>query len=201
MRTFLVILAAFGLQATLEASSLCSTIIDLANQPLHGAKVTIVNLIKSERKYSAVADQTGKVCVNPIPEGTYSVEASLFGFMNVRYYPVRVAFPNDVNLTFQLPFGEITEGEISEEATLSGTLEGAQAPSPTVRICLFEERKQIPIVCTNTNDLGEYALIVQPGVYRLELTRLAERVQATTIDMSHPGYYRNRVSLPVRPPH
>lgn len=146
-------------------------------------------------------DTNGKACIEHLPEGLCSVEASSSGsgFLNVKYYPVRVVFPEDVNLSFRLPFGEIGEGGLLSEAILSGTLMDQGKPSGDVKICLFEGSKSLPFACTVTNDLGQYALIVPPGKYRLELSRAVARIFTATIAVPVPGYYRNRVSMPGTP--
>lgn len=191
-----LIVAAIGLGANLSASSICATVIDPTRHPVRTAIVSIVNLI-ADSHFSAMANTNGKACVEHLPDGLYSVEAGTpgIGHMKVRYYPVSVKYPDDVILSFQLPFGEISEGLGLVDATLSGTLTAEGNPAEGVRICLFEQGSQVQTGCTVTNDLGQYALIVRPAVYRLEVSQSGRDVQTTKIDISAPGFYRNRVSI------
>lgn len=191
----IILISAIASQA--RASSICATIALPDGQPLHRATLKVISLGEPSIQQSAAVDSNGKACVPHLAEGLYSVEASAGGFLNAKYYPVRVVFPDDMNFSFRLPFGEIREGMGLSEATLSGTLLDHGTPSEGVKICLFEDDKPSPSACTVTNDLGQYALTVPPAVYRIVLTRLLQRVQTTTIDLSQPGYYRNRVSLPI----
>lgn len=125
------------------------------------------------------------------------MEVSLGGFLNVKYYPVRVMFPDDLTLPFQLPFGEIREGMLLSEATMSGTLSAHGKPVDGIKICMFEATKPTATICTTTNDLGQYVLTVTPGTYIVELSRQLHRISTTTIDLSSPGYYRNRLMMPT----
>jgi len=142
-------------------------------------------------------DPTGKACVEHMREGLYAVEAGSYGsgFLKVRYYPVRISFPDDVNLFFRLPYGEVHEGGVESDAVVSGTLRDGVKPVDGVKICLFHGDKQVPALCTETNDLGQYALVVPPGTYRLEISNHNERIHVTKIELPVPGYYRDRVSL------
>jgi carboxypeptidase family protein len=194
----LPILIAIGVMfcARTEALSICATVTDLPGQPLRHAVVKIINLLQPDFRSSASVDSAGKVCLEHLPEGIYSVEASSSGFLNVRYYPVRLAVPDDVTLAFQLPYGEIREGLLQSEAILSGTLTDQNKPADAVRICLFESDKSIPSACGVTNDLGQYALTVSPAKYRVELTRSQVKIHSAMIDLSYPGNYRNEVTIP-----
>lgn len=193
----LVLTGLLAIQEALLASSVCTTVVDPAGLPLPGAAVKIVSLLRVDKRFSVSTDQQGRACAGDVPEGLYSVEASLAGFLNVKYYPVRVSFPGGVNLSFQLPFGEITEGGVQAEAILSGTLEDKGKPLSGIKICLFDKTQTAPTGCTVTNDLGEYALCVPPGVYRLELSKLLHKITSIKVDLSNAGYYRNKVSFPA----
>lgn len=182
--------------ARTEALSICATVTDLPGQPLRHAVVKIINLLQPDFRSSASVDSAGKVCFEHLPEGIYSAEASSSGFLNVRYYPIRLAVPDDLNFTYQLPYGEIREGLLQSEAILSGTLSDQNKPVDGVQICLFENDKSIPSACGVTNDLGQYALTVSPGKYRVEVTKSQVRIHSAMIDLSFPGHYRNEVTIP-----
>jgi Carboxypeptidase regulatory-like domain len=186
-------------QLTARASSLCATVVDATARPLAGATVTVTELTRPDGRHSLTTDPNGRACLDSAREGVYSVEAGLAGFMNVRYYPVRVSAARPAVVAFQLPFSEVTEGGVSLESTLSGTLDAARSPLPPLRICLFARDQATAVACTTTNDLGEYALIVPSDVYRAEVSRQGERLGTTMLDLSSPGYYRNKVSVPTNP--
>lgn len=187
-----------GLTAGAMGSSICATVSDVTGRPMTSATVVVTNLQGPEVQSSTLVSPTGKGCIQHLPEGLYSVEAGSpgTGHLKVRYYPVRLVYPNDVDLSFELPIGEITEGLGISESTLSGTLTNENKPAEDIRICLFHDRQRAAASCTVTNDLGQYALIVAPGKYRVEVTERGGRSETTEIDLSDPGYYRNRVSLP-----
>lgn len=190
---------AVGFCSALEASSICATIGDRDGQPLPRTTMRVVSLTDSTMQYSASGNSKGVACVNRMPEGLYAVEASEAGFMNVRYYPVRVTFPHDVALEFRLPFGEISEGLGLVESTVSGTLTQDGRPAEGIKICLFQQEKPTPAACSITNDLGQYALTVAPGKYAVQFYRSGRLIETATLDLTSPGFYRNRLLLGPQP--
>src|SRR5882672_628169 len=119
-----------------RASSICAIIALPDGQPLRRATLKVASLDEPSIQHSAIVDSNGKACVPHLAEGFYSVEASASGFLNAKYYPVRVVFPDDMSFSFRLPFGEIREGMGLSEATLSGTLLDHGKPTDGVKICL-----------------------------------------------------------------
>jgi len=198
-----VIIVGFSVLQGSLASSICATVTDLPGHPLHVATVRVVSLVDPDAHYSSAVDASGKACIDHLPEGLYSVEAGTGsgGFLNVRYYPVRVAFPDDVTFSIPLPYGEIREGGVRTDAVLSGTLLEAGRAVDGIKICLRENNEPIPAGCTVTNDLGQYALVVPPGKYRVELARgnSREPISSVPIELPTPGLYRNEVSMPQVP--
>jgi hypothetical protein len=199
MRCGFVVLLFSGLASlcgSAKAAVLCANVFDLANLPLPDASVTAVNL-GTNKRFGGRSDRTGKACIPALPEGLYSVEVALTGFLNVRYYPVRLAPVATHELRFQLPFGEITEGSLAQESTLSGTLKQDGAPIQSAKICIFasEGENAAPVTCSVTNDLGEYAIIVPVGIYTVELRLPQGTVQRSKIDLSNPGFHRNSITV------
>lgn len=192
-----VLLTSFGLICgpAVWASNICTTVSLPDGQPLYRAEVKVLSLLDTNVRFSAWTDRDGKVCLNLLPESLYSVEASKPGFLNSRYYPVRILFPNDVDLDFRLPVGEIREGLLEEEVTLSGTLRKDGKPVDGVRICAAEKVRRLPATCATTNDLGQYVLTLAPAIYAIELTHLRHRIQTTTLDLTAPGQYRDRLTI------
>jgi Carboxypeptidase regulatory-like domain len=185
----------FGAAHALLASSLCAEVVDVTEAPLPNATINIVSLSDPSKRASAITGSNGKACVSQLPEGLYAVEAGLTGFLNVRYYPVRIEFPNNVHLSFRLPFGDIGEGGIEPDAIVSGTLEDAGHATSGIKICLLQHEGAVPTACTVTNDLGQYALTVPPGKYRVEVTRLSKTLFSGSLDLSSPGSYVNKLRL------
>jgi hypothetical protein len=166
---------------------------DYAKLPLPSATITATNL-GTGKAYQARSHKDGSACISEVPEGLYSVEASLTGFLHVKYFPVRITASETAKLSFWLPFGEIEEGGIGQESTVSGTLLSRGLPAEAAEICLLRVDTAAKS-CTITNDLGEYALVVPPGAYDTEVRTKGGAVYKSRIDVSTPGIYRNRLSL------
>jgi hypothetical protein len=127
-----------------SAARLCVVVHDYADLPLSGAWVNIIDVTTAKANagsqapsYSISTDAAGKAC-KTLPEGTYSVEAGLTGFLNVRYYPVRVALPYVVDLSYRLPNGPVGEGGVEQEAILSGTLRVDGKPLEDTKIWMWK---------------------------------------------------------------
>ncbi len=182
------------------ASELCVAVSDSSDLPLPGASVKATDLIaKKGEKFGAKAynkstDSKGRACLT-LPEGTYAVEVGLPGFLNVRYYPVRVTYPTSLALTFRLPVGDVTEGGLGRDAILSGTLPFEGKPVEGARICLFRKTKTAPVICRTTNAFGEYLLTVPPGIYRTEIRTARGELYRSSIDVPVPCDYRNRIGI------
>jgi|WetSurMetagenome_2_1015567.scaffolds.fasta_scaffold22833_3 hypothetical protein len=186
----------------MSASSICVKVTteepDLT--PLRGIRVLVVRLDEPSAQLITTTDKQGEACLEHLAEGIYSVEASGEGMIGVRYYPVRVTFPNSDLFRIRLPFGEIREGGFGEtESTFSGTLLEDGVPVVGFTLCLFAEGQQLPTACTKPNDLGQYVLIVPAAKYRLDLTKGKKLVKSSKVDLSPPGIYRNLASLDAKP--
>lgn len=190
-----VALAGTACSCELGASAVCVRVSDYADLPLHDAWVTVTDL-QTNKVFNTRTGRNGDACASQIPEGLYSVEVGMTGFLNVRYYPVRITSLATQELMFRLPFGEITEGGIAKDAILSGTLRQNDQTIAGATICALSPERDLPITCGVTNDLGEYALSLVPGSYRIEVRVRGEAVQRTSIEISAPGIYRNRVVVP-----
>src|ERR1022692_396309 len=158
-KAVIVSLSALGLATpTLAfASELCATVVDSAHLPLPSASVKATHL-ETGKPYAGQTGNDGKTCVSGLPEGLYSVEAHLAGFLYVRYYPVRVGPSAKQNLSFSLPFAEITEGGVGDESTLTGTLRKDGIAVDSATVCMTSASTSLK-TCTTTNDLGEYVLL------------------------------------------
>jgi Carboxypeptidase regulatory-like domain len=201
MKSLLLVTCACCFQMTLayaasEKSALSGQVVDAGGNPLDGATVLVVPLSsESSSSVCVTSDKEGKFSVPLLPDGMYSVEASRPGFLHLRYYPVVINFPNETVLDFPLPVGEITEGGIQLEAMVSGTLEDKGKPASGSRICLDKIGSSLAEICTDTNELGQYAVSVRPGIYVVEVMRDRKQALKRKIDLSKPGMYRNVLRL------
>jgi Carboxypeptidase regulatory-like domain len=192
-RAFRVVVLILAWGGAAFAAELCATIMDYGRLPLPSATMNVTNL-ETGKSYATLSDKNGNACVSRVPEGLYSVDASLPGFLHVKYYPVRVDPVAKEMLTFMLPFGEIAEGPWVNESTLSGTLLKGGVPLQAAQICMVG-LSGAPKTCTATNDLGEYALMGPAEVYNTEIRTRDGEVYKSKVDLSSPGIYRNRLSV------
>jgi hypothetical protein len=197
-RMALLTVAAFAAWSQpLWGSSVCATVTDVLNGPIQGAVVAVVDLTNSERRFTAQTDSAGKVCVDKVPDGRYSVEAGASGFVASKYYPVRIDSPREVTFSFRLPivFNPLQSTYVGFDATVYGTLADGANPLADVTICLFVNSKKDAVRCAATNNVGQYSLIVPPGFYEVEVSRTQVKLYSTVIQLPNPGYYRNALSL------
>ena len=180
--------------AKLPASEVCVHVSDYADLPLHDARVTAIDL-KTGRVFNAQTGSAGSACLSSLQESLFSIEVGLAGFLNVRYYPVRVSAMASQRLQFRLPFGEVHEGGLANEALLSGTLRQREAAVSGAKICLLTLNGGAPMACATSNDLGEYALALPPGSYEVEVTVPGKPTQRSKIDIPTAGVFRNRIAL------
>ena len=192
-----------GLCTPLLASKICVTVDDETALLLAGAVVRIVSLSDAELVYFIVTDRKGSACSDDLPSGLYYVDANLAGFRNVRYYPVRAHGTEDINLSFRLPFvdEELLPLEVPaapRESKMVGKLLAKDRSPASISICFFQQQDDSPVACTDTNSAGEYALVVPPGVYRVEMTEASGRKQigTSTVDLSEGSTYTDLLSLP-----
>ena len=199
-RFVLTIVITFGAAQLAQASSICATVGFVDDEPLSLVDLNVSSLSDPQVHFHGRTDKAGKVCIDHLPEGSYSVEASRSGFMSSRYYPVTLIFPNSITLPFRLPIdgAAITEGPIVPVVILNGTLADKGRPLAGIDICLFERSASVASACATTNDLGQYAMKVSPRVYRLVLTKEQKRIDAREIDLSIPGYYHNSITMPSK---
>ena len=176
-------------------AALSGQVVDAGGQPLAGASVAVTPLTSDSPPIHLTTSKEGTFAVQLLPEGLYSVEVSSLGFLNVRYYPVAVKFPGGSELTVLLPVGEISEGGIQTEATLSGTLLGKGTAALAARICVGRIGDNSQTKCTDTNELGQYAISVSPGTYLVQVTQKQKEVLRRRMNLSKPGIYRNLIKL------
>jgi hypothetical protein len=186
---------ALATSITLAGSEMCIKVLDEAGQPLPRARVQVSSL-STAKSHQRATDSQGNACFLDIPEGLYSVEVSLQGFLTAKYYPLQVSYPEKNGLTVRLPLSNVNGDNMAQQITLSGTLWRSGKPAEAVSICLFRSDRS-RVVCTLTNNLGEYAVIAPPGTYEVELKPSSGSAYRSKIDLSTPGAsYHDRLSFP-----
>ncbi len=186
---------ALALATTLTGSEMCVIVLDETSQPLPRAQVKAVNL-SSGKSREERTDSRGNACFPKLPEGAYSVEADLQGFVSAKYFPLSISYLRKRLLTIRLPLSSTGGDVVGQEVTLSGTLRRGGRIAERVSICLFRPDGS-RVACTTTDDLGEYALEASPGVYQVELRPASGGPYRSQIDLSSPGAaYHDRLTLP-----
>ena len=174
-------------------SSLCVAVKDPVNLPLPGATVTATALLEEKQEVERT-DNKGAACFKDLPEGWFTVETSMAGFLTVRYYPVRLVPENLTNLKFELPLGEITEARVTKEALVAGTLKLRDKPVPAAQICFKRTLANSSARCVHTTGDGEYVLYVLPGDYQIDITAGA-KVFSSTLHVLAGATYRNPLTF------
>ena len=187
----------FGLQA----ASICVVAKNAISDPVTNVTIAVVDNTSGERRTSSRSETNGKTCVPSVPEGEYAVEASAPGFMRIRVYPIIVRTPDEITLPIQLILGSF-DPELSTyvgfDATAYGTLIDQGSPAPNAKLCLFEGSQREPAKCVNTNDVGQYKLVIRPGRYRVELTPSTGKSRSAAVAFTSPGFYHNRILFPAQ---
>ena len=195
--TFCLLAITCGISAW--AADLCVTVTDYADLPLWDARIQVTSLVRpgqvaDQEIYVQSTAKNGEACVR-VPEGMYAVEAGLTGFVTVRYYPISVHPEHSTNLSFRLPLGETTEGGVGAQALLAGTLQIFGSPALGTTICLLKESSDDIVTCGKSDGLGEYAIWVRPGKYRVEVKTGQGQSFRSSISVEQPGTYRNKIAI------
>jgi hypothetical protein len=197
------LLLALCYRPPLFASELCVAVISPGGVPLPEVSVNVTGLLSGKagkdappEVYHARTDHNGRACLT-VREGAYAVEVGRLGFMNVRYLPVRVKYPEPVRLEFELPTDGVLEERWANDVLVSGTLRLDGEPMDVKTICLFSENGSDtePVTCGYTNQLGEYALTVPPGRYRVTIRTFHGQEYESHLDLPSTGWCWNRVSI------
>jgi hypothetical protein len=177
---------------SLLAADLCVRVTDYSDLPLPKVTITATSLANGIQ-FEAHTSANGEACVPKLTDGLYAIEAGLPGFMNVRYYPVRVAYPSASRLFFRLPLSEVSEGGMFGDAYVSGTLRLDGKPMGGAQLCAVDPKRNSH--CVTTTGLGEYALALAPGAYQVEIRAQNGDMFRLMIDAPSPDVYRDLVSV------
>jgi hypothetical protein len=179
-----------------HCSELCVGVNDELDLPLSGSWVNVVALTTA-KSYTITSDVKGRACFR-LPEGVYSIESGHVGYLNVRYYPIRVLLANRLTeIVMRLPVGEGTEGGLSLDAVLNGAVMREDRPITFGWVCVVQRESRAKVSCGLTDEFGEYVISVVPGTYDVEVYALKTLLFSSTVDLSTPGLYRKRIVIPA----
>lgn len=169
------------------AAEVRGTVRDEGGFPLPGAAVTVKALSDSGGTYSGSAARDGSFVITGVPFGTYSLEATLSGFVGVCYKPVEISAPV-FQWHFRLPLGPTSEGGVHAVARVIGTLRIGTSRCGGATVCLTNAARRH---CTTANELGEYEVAIDPGRYAVQV-RLVDRVLWNQqLNLPEAGEYRD----------
>lgn len=176
--------------------NLCVTTKDPAGQPLPGVTVMITKHKDAAASIPFDVTQTrtdsdGKACFFKIPDGSYSVELTMHGFLTATYQPVRVDILRPALLELTMLFGHVIELDISRIARVSGVLRFRNETNAEARICVYDNESRLLINCSRSDRFGQFGLLVEPGTYFIEVTRKDTVYLKKTVTIPNAGTFRD----------
>ncbi|MGH9403619.1 MAG: carboxypeptidase-like regulatory domain-containing protein, partial [Terriglobia bacterium] len=102
------VLDAPGLYAQVDTGTITGTVTDPSGAVVPGATVDLINQ-ETNFKLTATTDSSGSYTFTPIKIGTYTVEASFRGFQQAVHKDVSVQVQANVNVSFALQTGSVTQ--------------------------------------------------------------------------------------------
>lgn len=176
--------------------ALGGSVVDESGGPLPTATVTVHKLSGERLDQSSQTDSRGHYSFPELPDGEYSIEAALNGFVSMSYKPVRIYFPAQVQWDFVLRLGGFSYDAVYSSSEVVGELLWRGARAPAASICLSRTGGPYHPVCTVTNRLGQYFLRVPPAVYTVTIENKVGLRAEQRLDLSTAGEYRNKIALP-----
>lgn len=199
-----VLLVAFALSYTADGeqalAALSGRVVDEGGGPLPAATVTVHKLSGEQFEESSTTDAQGRYSFPELPDGEYSVDGALPGFVSNSYKPVRIYFPAQVRWDFQLRLGGFGHDAVYSSSELVGELTSHRARVAGARICVTRVGQADRSICAVTNRLGQYFLDVPPAIYLVTVETGAVALSNQRLDLSVAGSYRNKIALPEAPP-
>ena len=168
---------------------------DENGDPLRDATVRLHKLSGEQFDESSQTNSEGHYFFREVPDGEYSVEGSLTGFVSVSYKPIRIYFPANVECNFVLRAAAFGGDAVYSTSELVGELRWRGDRVPIAKICLATAAEPSRQACTTTNRLGQYFLDVTPAVYIVTVDNEAGLHVRQRLDMSAAGEYRNKIVL------
>jgi hypothetical protein len=193
-----VALAALLLSAT-EARgtakvALSGRVADETGDPLPAATVSVRTLSGEQFYQSSQTDPQGHYSFPELPDGEYSVEAALTGFVSVLYKPVRIYFPAEVRENFVLGVAALGGDAVYASSELVGELLWRGVRMPTATICVTRADEPPHPICTVTNRLGQYFLDLPPAIYTATIDFGHGLRAKDRLDLRTAGQYRNKIT-------
>ena len=178
--------------------NLCVTTKDPAGQTLPGVTVMI-----TKQKDAAASilfdvtqtrtDSNGKACFLKIPDGSYSVELTMHGFLTATYQPVRVDILRPALFEMVMLFGQVIELDISRIARISGVLRFRNETNAEARICVYDDDSRLLVNCSRSDRFGQFGLLVEPGTYLIEVTRKDTVYLKKSVTIPDAGTFRDLI--------
>jgi hypothetical protein len=192
-------LAALLLLATgtrgLPKAALSGRVADESGGPLPTATVSVRKLSGEQFIQSSQTDSHGRYSFPELPDGEYSVEAALAGFVSVTYKPMRIYFPAEVREDFVLGVAAFGSDAVYTSSQLVGELMWRGARMPAATICVTKASEPPHPICTVTNGLGHYFLDLSPAIYTVTIDFGRGLHAKDRLDLRTAGQYRNKISL------
>lgn len=196
IRLILPALAAMTLPIVLSAASVAGSVKDQGGHPLRGATVSLTALSRNEPTRTVTGDEAGQFRFTDLKNGAYSLEASVPGFVGVRYSPITIRYPFEPRWEFVLPIGEGAEGGVYTKAELSGELFIGPEAVANAEIAF---RIGHSVFRTKTNQLGQYAIALEPTNYRVTVHDSRGRlIFDEPLDISVTGDYKDPIVLKAK---
>jgi|HubBroStandDraft_1064217.scaffolds.fasta_scaffold126597_2 hypothetical protein len=190
-----LLLSASG-AGSLAGAALSGRVVDEGGGTLPRATITVHKLSGEQFEQSSLTDSEGRYSFAELPDGVYSVEGALAGFVSLSYRPVRIYFPAQVHWDFELRVAGFGGDAVYASSDLVGELTWEGARVPKAKVCLTRPGGPYGPVCTTTNGLGQYFLEVPPGVYVATVDSGVGTQVQQRVDLSTAGEYRNALALP-----
>ena len=178
--------------------NLCVTTKDPTGQPLPGVTVMI-----TKQKDAAASipfdvtqtrtDSNGKACFFQIPDGSYSVELTMHGFLTATYRPVRVDILRPALFEMVMLFGQVIELDVSRIARISGVLRFRNETNAEARICVYDNDSRNLVNCSRSDRFGQFGLLVEPGTYFIEVTRKDTVYLRKSVTIPNAGTFRDLI--------
>ena len=177
-----------------DRSALHGRVSDLAGQPLQGVLVTASSVSGEHLEQSLQTDVRGEYSFPELPDGVYAITAKLDGFVSISLQPIRIYYPVQTKRDFRLEVADLgTEGGIFTHSAVVGELKSGSTRVASAKICLLRMAISAEPVCTTTNRLGQYFLLVAPGVYDVTIEPSGGAASWKRLDLTVPGEYRNKL--------
>ena len=199
-RAAIAILILFTSEAGGWASvALSGHVTDATGGSLPSATVTVHKLSGDHLDESSQTDSQGRYSFAELPDGEYSVEAVLTGFVSVSYKPVRIYFPAGAWWNFVLTVAGFGHDAVYASSEVVGELLWRGARVSTANICLTRSDGPHQPICTVTNRLGQYFLDVPTAIYVVTVDKGGDLHTTERLDLTTAGQYRNKIAVEGAP--